>query len=167
MAKASIDIIIPPKLGQIIKGEGGRFAGMMRGLKGAPDYYLIVPPEEYYGKALEYGGYGEDEPNAVCEYDGAANTIALLNSKIEHPAAHYASSIIVEGRDDYYLPARRELRAIGACVPELLPEDWIWSSTACDRRDAIVQVMDGDQSWRSKKDRCAVLPVRRLACIVL
>lgn len=33
------------RIGQVKKGEGGVFAGIVRGRDGAPDYYLIVGPE--------------------------------------------------------------------------------------------------------------------------
>jgi hypothetical protein len=33
------------RIGQVKKGTGGVFAGIMRGRDGAPDYYLIVGPQ--------------------------------------------------------------------------------------------------------------------------
>lgn len=37
--------IVAPRIGQVWLGQGGIYAGAMRGRDGAPDYHLIVGPE--------------------------------------------------------------------------------------------------------------------------
>ncbi|MES2181606.1 MAG: hypothetical protein V4493_05870 [Pseudomonadota bacterium] len=119
-----------PDIGQQWPEQGGVNAGLMRGENGKPDYFLIVASDDT-GKisSIEWGGYKTETPGAHHEFDGMENTIALLRTETKHPAAEWATSLIIEGHNDFYLPSRRELALLYANVPEQFEGVWHWSST--------------------------------------
>jgi hypothetical protein len=130
-APAQYQPIEPPRIGTMWAAQGGVYAGVMRGEDGAPDYHLIVPTDAAaYTKEIAWGAAGVDEPGATSEYDGFANTVALMQSERSHPAAEWAADLEIGERCDFYLPSRRELRLMWTNVPELFETgDWYWSST--------------------------------------
>jgi len=153
-----------PAIGKEWPAQGGIFAGIMRGENGQPDYYLIVPANIANNPKLEYGGYGKETTNTNHEFDGLANTKALADGN--HPAADWAANLNVNGFNDYYLPARRELSLCYANVPELFEKEWHWSSTQCSAGNAYVQgFSSGSQGSYHKEDDYRVRAVRRLSVI--
>jgi hypothetical protein len=117
-----------PRIGAEWPGEGGVYAGIMRGENGKPDYHVIVPTcEDAFVKEITFGP-AKDVPSASSEYDGRANTIALVNEG-GHPAADWAHGLDIGPHSDFYLPARHELRLAWLNVPELFEKAWHWSST--------------------------------------
>jgi hypothetical protein len=134
----------PPAIGEVWPGQGGVYAGLMRGEDGGPDYHLIVPTDERaYNASIAWGSQGTDEPSAVSERDGMKNTFALARSEHEHPAAQWATELEIDGYKDFYLPARRELRLCWVNTPELFKEGWYWSSTHYSRNYAWYQTFGG------------------------
>lgn len=126
----NITSLTPPAIGQYWQGQGGFYAGLMRGHDGQPDYHLVVTAADLgEAAAITWGGKGESEPGADSEWDGQANTAALLNSGRSHPAAEYAAGLTVEEHRDFYLPSRREMRLCWVNVPEQFAKEWYWSST--------------------------------------
>lgn len=151
-----------PAIGEFWPGEGGVNAGLMRGENGQPDYYLIVPTADLGKTKKCWGGYEHKEPNANSEFDGLANTQALCNSDIEHPAAEWAASLQINNHNDFYLPARRELSLCYANVPELFEKIWHLSSTQYSAGYAWIQnFADGSQGDDGKATEYAVQAVRR------
>ena len=123
-----------PKIGEVWAGQGGVYAGVMRGENGQSDYHLIVPTHpDASVEEITWGSADVDEPNAKSEFDGWSNTEALFCSRHSHPAAEWARGLNVDGHSDFYLPARRELSLIYANVPELFEKAWHWSSTQSER----------------------------------
>lgn len=152
-----------PAIGKEWPEQGGIFAGIMRGENGQPDYYLIVPTNTE-NPQLEWGGHGKETANANHEFDGLANTKALADGS--HPAADWAARLNINGFNDYYLPARRELSLCYANTPELFEKEWHWSSTQSSASFAYVQdFSNGYQSLYRKVDDCRVRAVRRLLII--
>jgi hypothetical protein len=152
-----------PSIGQYWPEQGGVNAGLMRGANGKPDYYLIIPTDDA-GKntSVAWGGYGTETEGANCEFDGLANTTALLKSENEHPAAEWAAGVIIEGHNDFYLPARRENSVAYGNCPELFDNEWYWSSTQYSARSAWVQHFgDGGQGIDGKDYSLAARAVRR------
>lgn len=151
------------RIGQEWPEQGGILAGMMRGENGAPDYFLILPTDPAaYKTEIEWGGYGQDEPGAKHEHDGRANTIALVESKIDHPAAQWAAGLTIAGHKDFYLPARRELRMLWCNVADQFEPGWYWSSTQASAYDAWDQnFVGGYQDGSVKNCRGRVRAVRR------
>lgn len=153
-----------PAIGQPWPEQGGIYAGLMRGAAGKPDYHLVVPagPKGFIAK-VAWGGYEKDEAAAGSEYDGYANTRALVNSKQSHPAAEWAAELEIEGHTDFYLPSRRELALCYAHVPELFEKAWHWSSTQFSPNDAWVQNFGGGSQLSVRKDsECRARAVRRV-----
>lgn len=154
----------PPSIGQPWPGQGGIYAGLMRGENGTPDYHLIVPTSPTAAvDVIPWGSHGKSEDGAISDADGLANTRALVDSKHSHPAAEWAACLEVDEHRDFYLPARRELRLCWVNVPELFPEGWHWSSTQYSPHFAWLQVFGGgDQSLVHEDIEFRARAVRRI-----
>lgn len=155
----------PPAIGQHWHGQGGVYAGLVRGVDAQPDYHLIVPTDpDGQLDEIEWGSQGKNEPAATSDRDGLANTRALFDSEHEHPAAQWATDLQIDGLRDWYLPARHELRLCYLNVPELFKTDGCYtSSTQCSPNDAWVQHFDGgDQYGGHKVTTRRAVAVRRV-----
>lgn len=142
--------------------QGGIYAGLVRGIAGAPDYHLIVSDLASHFEDIAWGSYGENEVGAACPFDGLANTLALLESGRSHPAAEKAAAVRDGGFEDWYLPARRELAIAYWNLPGLFASDWYWSSTQYSAGTAWDQnFVDGSQYIRSKGLELRAFAVRR------
>lgn len=152
-----------PKIGEQWPEQGGVNAGLMRGANGKPDYFLIISTDPI-GKNddLEWGSYGKEAEGANCEFDGLKNTTDLLKAETSHPAAEFAAGVIIEGHNDFYLPARREQSLMYANCPELFEGIWHWSSTQYSAHFAwITYFGGGNQDIGNKDGSYAVRAVRR------
>ena len=165
---AVTQIVLPapaelPRLGAFWPGQGGVFAGTIRGRDGHPDYHLIVASgPEAEADDIAWGGYGK-ESGATSAWDGMANTSALVDSEIDHPAAQWADALEHEGHADWYLPAQAELTMAWANVPELFSKGWHWSSSQFSASYAWLQLFnDGDQTSSAKGNELRARAVRRL-----
>ncbi|WP_447590092.1 DUF1566 domain-containing protein [Aquipseudomonas campi] len=151
-----------PALGAYWPGEGGHNAGLIRGMNGAPDYYLIVPAGKDAEFKAEWGGYGSECKGSTCASDGLANTLALLADGEKHPAAEQARKFAADGHSDFYLPARRELQLAEANVPDLFAKAYHWSSTQFSAYFAFTMAFEGGwQGLSGKHFERLVRPVRR------
>lgn len=149
-----------PAIGQYWPGEGGVYAGIMRGEGGKPDYHLIVATDDL-GK-FEWGNYGNTVSGADSASDGAANTQALIEDG-DHPAAAACAEYEADGHTDFYLPARRELQVAEANVSDRFEQEWHWSSTQRSANFAFgMHFVDGIQTSHDKGSELRVRPVRRL-----
>lgn len=149
-----------PAIGAEWPGQGGIYAGLIRGRDGQPDYHLIVSPAECDGK-LQWGGYG-NKSAAISKCDGLANTKVLLEEG-DHPAAEYAASVTIDGHNDYYLPAQAELMLAWVNAPEAFSEGYHWSSTQYSAYYAFTTSFGhGDASHNVKNLAFRVRPVRRV-----
>jgi hypothetical protein len=152
-------------VGEFCEHFGGVYVGVVRGCD-CPDYHLFVPPDAAAQTSLPWGGYEHDEPGAKSERDGLANTLALCESKIEHPAAKFARSLELYGLKDYYLPSREELRLCFINCRALFEPQWYWSSTQSSPDSAWVQNFnDGYQYLVHKDIPNRVRAVRRVLVI--
>jgi len=155
--------IVMPRLGEYWEEQGGIRAGEMRGI-GVPDYQLILPIGELVtGLKAKWGGAGKDEPGATCTSDGLKNTIALVESKISHPAAELCANLTVECFSDLYLPSRREARLLWINAGDHIDTDgWYWTSTQYSPHYAYDQgFASGGQYGDRKVLEARVRPVRR------
>lgn len=126
-----------PRIGEEWLGMGGRFAGIVRGQNGAPDYLLILCHEST-----------KDELNW-------------------QQAMGWAAGIQIEGHKDYTLPTREDWAVLFGNAHEHIEEDGYWSSTqrAEDADCAWVQVFgngyqDGDRKdfeWRARAVRRLII----------
>lgn len=152
-----------PDLGEKWPGQGGVFAGTVRGRDGKPSYHLIVAPESSDGVDLQYGGRGTEVDGAASPWDGEANTAALIAAKTSHPAAEFAANYEHEGHSDYYLGSHAEMGIAWANVPELFSKSWYWTSSQSSANDAWGQdFVAGYQGYYDKGHEGRVRPVRKI-----
>ena len=134
----------------------------MRGENGNPDYHLVVPTDAAaFIEEIKWGKSGTEINGALHQFDGKANTDAL----VKHggcPAAEWAAGLSIDGHNDFYLPARRELALCYANVPDLFKRQWHWSSTQCSANNAWLQYfVVGDQYNGRKGNEYSARAVRR------
>ncbi len=125
-----------PRIGSEWPGEGGIYAGIMRGRDGAPDYRLIVGPQHD----------GELKWQAAMEW---ATGVNVKNCPI-----------------DFTLPFRAEQALLFANVPELFEKTWYWSREqhAVSADFAWVQLFNHGNQYHYHKDvEWRARAVRRLA----
>lgn len=151
-----------PRIGERWPDQGGFNGGVARDADGHP-YWLIVSPADIGSfDDIEWGSYGQDLPDAQNEFDGRANTKALLALNSTFPAASKCASVACEGHSDFYLPAKREMAVLYANVKELF-SGWHWSSTQYSADFAWGQYFDdGFQLNAYKGIRGRARAVRRL-----
>ena len=154
-----------PRIGEYWPGQGGVNAGLMRGVNGEPDYYLIVPKKDQvsFGQ-MTWGPRPKAMNGADDQFDGKKNTQAILASDGDYPAAAACYEFKLDGHADYYLGARREYALAYANVPELFEtSDWYWTSTHYSDDYAWGQhFYYGSQNDLGKGGEYFVRPVRRL-----
>lgn len=147
-----------PAIGDYWPGQGGYYAGDMRGDDGTV-YGLIVAD---CGDTKDAGSanWAPDGERDLSSWDGLDNTRRLLN---ECPAAKLATSHAADEHKDFYLPARRELQLAAANVPHLFgDENWYWSSTHYGQSTAwAVDFEDGYTNDNDRRSEFRVRPVRR------
>jgi len=155
---------LAPAIGQEWPEQGGVYAGVMRAPDGKPHYHLIVPTSpDAQTESIKWGTQNIEEPHAKCDRDGVANTLGLIASQHDYPAAEWAHSLQIGAFSDFYLPSRRELRLLWVNVPELFADGYYWSSTQYSRDSAWFQDFSvGDQYLNDKSYELRARAVRRL-----
>ncbi len=149
--------IQPPAIGEIWPGQGGIYAGFMPARNGVDGYHLILGEE--LGR-FEWGPYGDESP-ATSLIDGQANTLALIESGGEYPAATAAHKHEADGHADFYLPAAAEMYEIWLNLNGKL-SGWVWSSSQRSADTAFdMYFVDGSQDILGKLIELRVRPVRR------
>ena len=152
--KAQITI---PEIGAVWPGQGGIYAGFMPARNGSEGYHLILGDEL---ERAEWGQYGDESP-ATSLIDGRANTLALIESGSEYPAAVAAHKHEADGHTDFYLPAAAELYEIWLNLNGKFA-GWVWSSSQRSADYAFgMGFVDGLQDSLGKGYELRVRPVRR------
>ena len=165
MAPGSLET---PCIGAMWPEQGGIYAGVMRSEWGH-HYHLIISPIDTELSDTEWGEDDKMISGAINDRDGLSNSLAIRDyaKSIEKrfPAACLALSLTCNGFNDWYLPARHELRLAYLNAPEIFKLDgWYWSSTqyAGDASYAWGQGFDiGDQGNIGKGYKGRVRAVRR------
>jgi hypothetical protein len=146
-----------PEIGAVWPGQGGIYAGFIPARNGAEGYHLILGDE--LGQ-FEWGPYGEESP-ATSLIDGRANTLALIESGGQYPAAIAAHEHDADGHTDFYLPAAAELYETWLNLNGKLT-GWVWSSSQRSAYGAFGMTFDdGYQGYGGKGYELRVRPVRR------
>ena len=153
LPNAAQDWVAPstPLPGQLWLAQGGTYAGIVRGDDGTL-FHLIVGPESMDFDEQPWGGRGKDEEGATSIWDGLANTRALVESKIDHPAAQAIVQINAGNSMGWYLPAQVELSLCRATVRHLFQPAWYWSSTQCSSIYAWSQHFEHGYQFINLKD---------------
>lgn len=140
-----------PRIGTLWAEQGGIFIGVCPGQNSQPDYALIAPidPKALFIDVQWHDKY-TDIPGANSDWDGAANTLAMAEGG--SALARDISMLEIEGHKDLYLPARHELRLIKLVAPDLIVEDWHWSSTQCSSTSAWCQSFSSGSQGNGGKD---------------
>ena len=144
--------------GEYWAGQGGHFICTLPAMHGLPARHLIAAAEE---NECTWGKGGEDVPGAASQYDGKANTAALV-AHGGHPAAEWAATYEANGLTDFYLPSRLELLMCYLAAPQLFKkEGYYWSSSQYSRGDAWVQDFEyGYSNVSDKYGEFRARPVR-------
>jgi len=160
-AEASASSI--PAVGEYWDGQGGVYAGFVRGENGAPGWHLIVPTHpSATNDSIKWGPYNVNV-GVASHTDGRANTLALALLGEEYQAATWATQLEIEGHRDFYLPARRELALAEVNLADHFAKGWYWSSTQSSADSAWVQTFgDGRQDYADKGYTDRARAVRRL-----
>lgn len=156
-----------PLIGQPWPEQGGILAAIMAGatIDGIqrPDVAIIVPADPAgHFEDVQWGAYGTEIAGATSPTDGAANTADMVTSGL--PLAQQITALRIDGHADWFLPARRQLQALAANVPQLFnQDDWYWSSSQNSRDGAWVQDFeDGDSCWDGKGNEFRAVAVRQI-----
>lgn len=157
-------------IGAMWPEHGGIYAGVMRSEWGH-HYHLIISPIDTELSNTEWGEDDKMISGAINDRDGLSNSLAIRDyaKSIEKrfPAACLALSLTCNGFNDWYLPARHELRLAYLNAPEIFKLDgWYWSSTqyAGYASDAWGQDFDlGNQGSYGKSHKGRVRAVRRVS----
>lgn len=146
--------------GEYWAGQGGHFICTLPAMHGLPARHLIAAAEE---NECTWGKGGEDVPGAASQFDGKANTAALV-AHGGHPAAEWAASYEANGLKDYYLPSRLELLMCYLAAPQLFKkEGYYWSSSQYSRYYAWCQDFKFGYSYlNGKDDELRARPVRTI-----
>ncbi|MCS4508915.1 Lcl C-terminal domain-containing protein [Xylophilus ampelinus] len=153
----------PPAIGQHWPAQGGTYAGILRGIDGEPDCALIVAPAAG-GETTCTWGPRDTDAGETSDIDGRANTLLLAGLAEAYPAARWALRLRLDGFEDWYMPARRELQLIAANAPEAMdPKPYYWSSTQYSRHYAWLQDFEnGTSNNYGKGNECRARAVRRI-----
>jgi len=156
-----------PAFGALIPGQGGYFAGILRGptvdgIEQPPYALLVSDTTKGEFEDVQWGEYGKSLDGAMHRTDGKANTKAMAQAKC--PAALKVRDLTIDGHSDWYLPALGEMNTAHANVPELFSTSgWYWTSTQLSRGFAFVQDFEyGGSSWNLKDNERRVRAFRRV-----
>ncbi len=147
-----------PALGQIWEGQGGIYAGIIRGDDGL-SYHLIVSTQELRG---EWGCSGKEIKGADSRNDGLPNSKAMAAAGSQ--LAKDTLAMTADGHEDFYLPSQCELNLCFANARELFSKEWHWSSTQFSSISAWTQTFDnGDQLINVKSSALRARAVRTVS----
>ena len=151
-----------PNIGDYWQGQGGIFVGTINHQNGGQQWHLIMAVEQ---NKLAWSDEYEEVADADDYWDGAANTQAMLATD-KSPVATWAASLSIDGHQDFYIPAQRELNLICINANHLAGKVWHWSSTQYSSGYAWIQNFeDGNQYVNLKASTLAVRAVRRILVI--
>ena len=142
--------ITAPAIGQLWKEQGGIYAGIIRGLSGAPDNHLVVAPAETGEiSSIAWGPY-KTIKGADSYHDGRANTEAMAAAGLDLGKA--IKALAIDGHTDWHLPSQAEMHLLAANLKdEFNQDDWYWTSTQYSANLAWTQDFGNGGQYRSSK----------------
>ena len=150
-----------PAVGEYWPGEGGINGGLFQG--GDRPYYLIVPTGADAEGTFEFGSYGKELEGAMSPHDGMTNTVDLVETDNDYPAARFCAKFERDGHNDYYLMARREASFLEGTVPQAFSQARHWTSSQYSAYSAYYVGFEGGWLYvfGAKYGERLVRPVRR------
>lgn len=150
-----------PAMGKPWAGRNGIRIGEFAGENGKPGYHLLLATDAAGNPIIldskTWGEFGKDVPGAASLNDGAANTDAMIAA-----GSAVAKAARAHG-EDCYVPSLCELQSAFAHARELLPKEWLWSSTQYSANCAWLQdFRSGTTYFWSKDNRFRAFVVRRV-----
>lgn len=132
-AEAARPTTAAPRVGEAWPGQGGVYAGIARGVDGAPDQHLILAAEK---------------PTSKLAWQAALD---------------WAKGLQVDGHADFTVPTRFESALLYANLRDQVETSgWHWTSTQLDEGGAWDQYfLSGNQGYGGKKYEASVRAVRR------
>ena len=147
--------------------EGGIYAGVMTNELGEPAHHLIVATGPTAETTIQWGPGDIAIHGANSEWDGQANSQAIIEKKIECPAVEFCVQSKHEGYEDWYLPSRYELALCNTNISNLFAKMWYWSSTQySDVYAWQFGFHNGTQSYATKWTNGNVRLVRRCPVVL-
>ena len=135
------------------RGPAGGIVFFDKGYESEGWRYLEVAPG-VQGKDIVWGDVGRDVPGTAAGLgSGRANTAAIVAQGQAGGAAALCDALSLGGFDDWFLPSKYELMAIGL-LPDsgsLYGSDFYWSSTQYDAKDAVEVRLDYLDDSRARK----------------
>lgn len=151
---------------------GGVDAGPFSPPDGSQPYRLIVAllPEAHL-EPTRWGSYGQDF-GATSDWDGRANTDAILRADPSNAIARQFREVEINGYRDFYWASKRETdhiyRTMGNLARQFLSNGWAWTSTQSSAHGAWYQgFLSGYAGYWLKYDKAGALAVRRFYPLIL
>lgn len=164
-----------PIVGRPWPGQGGVYAGIMRGEGDKPAYHLVVPTDPTSSFDSTFAKWHDLVLGASSMRDGLANTKALLADARQRasepypasgrfPAAEHCKTLVIDGHADYYLPAECELRLCFINVQELFPDRRFYMSSSQWSKSFVLGrcFVFGERSYTACRALSPVKAVRRV-----
>lgn len=164
-----------PIVGHPWPGQGGVYAGVMRGEGDKPAYHLVVPTDPTSHFDSTFAKWHDLVAGARSLRDGMANTQALLSDALDRgsdrhpadgrfPAAEHCKTLVIEGHADLYLPAECELRLCFVNVQELFPDRRYYTSSSQWSKSFVLGrcFVYGERSYTANRALAPVRAVRRV-----
>ena len=162
-ALASVDI---PRVGEVWPGQGGKYAGIVRGENGARDYRLICVGFVVRGV---WGAQDQSVEGACSPRDGHANTIAMAASAekndIKNCVAMLVRDIDADGHKDCHIAAPLEATLCKLNAPEFWGGQDGWYYTSQQSSSGLAWFQDFENGYQYngvKGNERPALVVRRL-----
>ena len=148
--------LTPPAVGALWPEEQAIYAGIVATPDGKA-WHLLIPTTPTLQR-MAWGEYGQKIEGADSNFDGHANTLAMVAAGSE------LAQKIRELPGDCYLPSRAEwLAMLEVLKSDQLEEGWYWSSTQYSADYAFFTLFPyGGQLINLKDYEGRVRPVRRL-----
>jgi hypothetical protein len=161
---AAMADLVPPRIGEYWKTQGGVYVGVMRGRDGKPDHHLVAAIGEHELVDVVWGEYGKRVDGCDSYHDGRANTAAMATAGLD--LAQRIQALDIEGHEGWYLPSQAEAHLLAANVKEAMKPEWYWTSTQYSASYAWCQYFDyGNQYICDKDAELRAVAVRQIQIV--
>lgn len=148
-----------PRIGEEWVGQGGFFGGIMSAADGRNYALIVAAPQHEFKSCFSPQNVWMRNSQA----DGFANTLEMISSKLDFPAAEYAALMVIDGHDDFYVPSVNEMQILQINAPQLLGQHYYLTSTEYSDESVFIAEMSGGLISSTGKDQQRLVrPVRRI-----